>query len=303
MNEQIRLQPKSILDLIENQLALARKLQTVYDNRPDPKDFEGAMSDTKFADDYTKEAIEKDEKYVETTNAKIEEKNSSFGREELDRREIGFAHGEMLQAMVVDQLNKGWLKEFKAVMTSAFDDLNVGADAVLKHKTGQYLAASFDFTICDKKIYHKLEKVWERNIEKGSIPNIKYYEDPDTHEKGKIIAPKFIIGASYEDMEEMAKSYLDGTEDKLKNHKFQYMIIEQMYEQLVNYMNYFDHHRDDARLDFANKEYKKVYLTIQRIRDNFQREGKINNVEFLEYCKKSKALAEIRSFNKIKEAA
>jgi hypothetical protein len=303
--EKRTLRQDSILDKIENQLILARKLQEVYDKRPDPKSFVGAMVGTKFADQYTAEAVKKDEDYISETRKKIEEQNRKDGLSEFERKEGGFALGEMLQSMVIDRLNNGWLDEFKAVMTSDFDDLKIGADAVLKHKTGQYLAASFDFTIAsqEKNIYNKLSGVWKKNVESGSIPTIKYYEDPDTHEKRSILAPKFIIGASRQDVEDMAKYYIEGREDELSDHKFQYMIIEQMYEQLVSARNYFDHHQDNEKLDFSRKHYQKIYDTVQRIRDKFQRENKINNVDFYEYSKGSPALAMMRNFTIMKEAA
>ena len=105
----------SFLDKMENQLILARKLQNVYEHRPDPKNFIGAMADTKFASEYTKETIKENEKYVTETRHKIEEQNRSSGLENFQKQEGGFALSEMLQAMVVDQLNKKWLEEFKAI--------------------------------------------------------------------------------------------------------------------------------------------------------------------------------------------
>lgn len=302
----IKPREKSILDNIENQLILARKLSGVYDNRPDPRDFIGSMADNpKFAGEYTKEAIEKDEAYVDYTRKKIDEKNSSHGLHDLQRQEGGFALGEMLQAMVVDRLNKDWLEEFKAIMTSDYDDLKVGADAILKNKDGQYLAASFDFTITNKEktIYNKLADTWEKNVEKGNIPTIKYYEDPDTHEKRSILAPKFIISATRQDVEEMAGAYIENKEDALKDHKFQYMIIEQMYEQLVSVRNFLDNHPDEKQLDFSRRQYAAVYDTVQRIRDKLQREDKINNLEFYEYSKESPGLAMMRTFKISKENA
>lgn len=303
MFEKIKAKEPGFVEKIENQLILARKLQNVYEHRPDPKNFIGAMLETKFAEEYSEESIKKDEQYIIDTRKKIEENDRSNGLEDFQRKEGGFALSEMLQAMVVDRLNKDWLNEFKAIMTSDFDDLKVGADAVLKHKTGQYLSASFDFTIAsqEKNIYNKLSNVWERNVESGSIPTIKYFEDPDTHTKGKILAPKFIIGASKKDVEDMAKCYIENRESDLSDHKFQYMIIEQMYEQLVSVRNYLDHHQDNERLNFARKQYGNIYDTVQRIRDKFQREGKINNVDFYEYSKESRALATMRSFKIAKE--
>lgn len=294
---------ESILDKPENQIALARKLGNVYMKRPEIKEFIGAMAtDERFANGYTKEAIEKDELYVNTKRKEIEEQNSSKGRGELNRIENGFALSEMLQAMVVDRINTNWLHEFKAIMTSDYDDLHVGADAVLKHKTGQYLSASFDFTVTnqEKLIEQKLAKVWEYNVKGGSVPTIKYFQDPDTGAKGKILAPKFIIGASRSDVEDLAQSYLDGTTENLDTHKFQYMIIEQMYEQIVSVLDYFEKHKKDSeeykKLSFAHSQYEKIYTIVQRIRDGFNREGKIQNIDFYEYAKKSTALETMRRF-------
>lgn len=294
---------KSILDSLENQIALARKLENVYDNRPDPKNFIGAMKGTKFESEYDEESVKKDEYKVEDLRKKIDEQNSSHGKEILEAREGAFALSEMLQAMVVDRINKDWLNEFTAEMTSDYDDLITGVDAVLKNKDGHYLGASFDFTITkqEKVIEKKLESVWEKNIQSGNVPTIKYFEDPNTHKKGKIIAPKFIIGATKEDVEELATAYLNNNEKSLTDHKFQYIIIEQMYEQLVNAQNYFDHHADNIALDFAKGKYQQLYFVVQRLRDKFGREGKINNVEFYEYMQRSKALSTMRQFKILKE--
>jgi hypothetical protein len=295
---------ETTFDKPENQVKLARKLSSVYIKRPELKGFVGMMADDpRFASSYTKEAVEKDEQYVENVRKSIEEKNSSRGRDELDRLENGFALSEMLQAMVVDRINDNWLKEFKAIMTSDYDDLHVGADAVLKHKTGQYLSASFDFTVTnqEKLIEQKLAKVWEYNVEGGSVPTIKYFQDPDTGVKGRILAPKFIIGASKKDVEDLAQSYLDDKIENLNNHKFQYMIIEQMYEQVVSVLDYFEKHHDDPKLRFAHSQYEKIYIIVQRIRDGFNREDKIQNDEFREYSNKSIALETMKRFQMSKQ--
>lgn len=297
------IESEGILDKMENQIALARKLENVYDNRPDPKNFIGAMKGSKHENDYTEESVNKDKKYVVDKRKKFDEKNSSNGLQNLEAKENGFALSEMLQAMVVDRINKDWLNEFKAEMTSDYDDLAVGVDAVLKHKEGQYLGASFDFTITKQEVIieKKLKDNWEYSIEKGEVPTVKYFEDPDTHIKRRITTPKFIIGGTKEDVEDMARAYLNNDEDSLVNHKFQYMIIEQMYEQLVSALDYFDSHKDNTRLDFAKEQYEKVYTVVQRIRDRFSREGKINNLDFFEYKKKSPALETIRQFKYLKE--
>ena len=202
-------QEPSILDSLPNQLKLAKILENVYENRPDINSFVGAMAGTKYEKNYTKEVVEKDDLYVETTLANIDESNRSFGKENLEKIEGGFQLSEILQAMVIDRLNNHWFKEFKAIMTSTFDDLAAGMDGVMKHKDGGYLGLSLDFTVTNKgeNIYKKLAGEWE-NVEKGEVRTVKYFEDPDTKEKGCLLVPKFIIGASKKDVEELASAYL-----------------------------------------------------------------------------------------------
>jgi len=200
----------SILESLDNQLELARRLQPVYDRRPVLKSFIGAMPDTRFAAGYTPAAVSQDEEYVRQTLAKIESENSAHGPDNLNYKETGFQLSKIMQAMIVDRMNNHWFKDFQAIMTSVFDDLTVGIDAVMKHKRGGYLGVSFDFTVTNKdmNIYKKLEKEWERNVAKGNIQRVKYFEDPDTEKKGYLQAPRFIIGASKKDVEGLAQAYL-----------------------------------------------------------------------------------------------
>lgn len=292
----------SIANSVEKQLVLARKLGDVYGRRPEVSEFKGAMKGTKFESDYSAEVVAKDEKYVEEIRMKINESNSSLGRDILNKNESGFALSEMMQAMVVDQINKGWLEEFSAVMTSDYDDLKVGVDAVLKHKSGNYIGAAFDFTITsqEKFLEEKLKKGWEHSIEKGSIPVVKYFEDPDTHVKSRISTPKFVIGGTRQDIEEMAEAYITDNQEALKDHKFQYLMIEQVYEQLVTVLDYYENH-DDKQFSFAKAQYEKVYTIIQRMRDRYSRENKINNLEFYQYSQDSVALQTMRRIKHLKE--
>lgn len=289
----------SILDSFENQIALARRLEDVYSHRPDMKKFVGAVKNPKFAEEYTAEKVQQDIDYVERTRVAIEEKNSSMGQEVLNRSEGGFALSEMMQAMVVDRINNGWLKDFKAIMTSDYDDLRVGIDAVMKHEGGSYLGAAFDFTVSSRgeQIAKKLDTMWERNIEKGSVPKLKYFEDPDTHEKSSLLVLKFIIGGSKQDVEDMAKAYLAGDEATLGKHPFRYLMLEQISEQLRVILSFYEAHPDDQKLKFAYQQYQKIESVIEQAKKDIgYDEFKKGNTDFHAYAKESTALAEIKMF-------
>lgn len=292
---------ESILDNPEKQIALFRKLESVYNQRPDIETFEGAMSESKDASRYTKEAIEKDAMYVESTRRRIEEKNSSHGRQILDRNEMGFQLSEILQAMIVDRMNHHWFKDVKSIMTSDFDDLRVGIDAVLKHKDGGYLGAAFDFTVSSQEaiIEKKLIREWERNIKTGKIPTIKYFEDPDTHQKGSLLVPKFIIGASKKDVEGLATAYLEDNNELLENHPFKYLILQQIEEQLQTVLDYYETN-DLPNLSFAKKKYEQIQSLLRGMKKDIHADENMT-VDLHEYSKESVALDTMRRFRIMRE--
>ncbi len=308
MNEQFKPSIKnepSILESQQNQLLLFKKLETVYSNRTEDLDsFKGAMPGTKFENDYTSESINKDKQYVSYTRSKIEEANSSYGRDNLEHLEGGFQLSEILQAMIVDRLNKKWFKGCKSIMTSDYDDLRVGIDAIMKHERGDYLGIAFDFTVTnqDKKIYEKLQKNWSNNVEGGNIPTIKYFEDPDTKEKGRLLVPKFIIGASKKDIEELANAYITDNNEVLENHPLKYLILLQIEEQLQTILDYHEVNRSNIRFDFAKLQYEKIQALLRNIKNEIHTDEKMHeSIDLYEYTKSSIALDMMRRFRIMRE--
>ncbi len=288
---------EGILNSFEKQIALARKLEDVYKNRPDPKNFIGAMAGTKHENSYTAEAIQKEIEYVEKTKAKIEESNKKRGQEVLSLLESGFSLGEMMQAMIIDRINKGMFPGFKAVMTSERDDLH-GMDAILKAKGSGYLGASFDFTISGNstEILDKLEKNWSYGIEKHEIPTVKFFEDPDTHKKGSLLVPKFIIGGSKKEIEFFTYKYLNGEADDLDSHPFVYLMIKQIDMQLDAAIKFFVGNKDDSSFDFIHKEYLKIKSFINRLKEDVDYKTQVNSQEFLKYKSESIAYKTMKKF-------
>jgi hypothetical protein len=255
-------------------------------------------NDPKHAGDYTQEKINEDIEYVKETQRKIEEQNKQKGVEVLSMLESGFSLSEMMQAMIVDMINKGMFPNFKAIMTSERDDLRVGIDAVLKRSEGKYLGAAFDFTISGNTttIGDKLEGVWENNIEKHSIPVVKYFEDPDTGRKGSQLAPKFIIGGSKKEIEFFAKKYLEGNEAELNNHPFKYLMVKQIDEQLKAALKYFESKEGDQAFDFIKKQYKTIEIFIEELKTSIGYEDFVKTKEFFDYKKESVAHNAMRKF-------
>lgn len=299
----------SILDSLENQLLLAQKLKGVYNKRPILKSFEGAMKGTKYESEYTPEAIANDEAYVKKVQERIYEDNSSAGQERLDYLEGGCQLSEILQAMIVDQVNKNWFQKCKAIMTSIFDDLKAKIDAIIKHDRGGYLGMSFDFTIASKEkiLYNKLKREWENYTKDGKVQTIKYYQDPDTGEKGKLLVPKFIIGASKKDVEELAQAYLNNDQETLKNHPFKYLMLLQIEEQLQTALDYYETSEvapgyyevdnQEKNFKFARTQYEHIQTLLRRIKTEINFDKKTHEtIDLFEYIKNSVALNMMRRF-------
>lgn len=304
MNEQLtkKVEPE-FLNNSEKLLALFKKLEDVYKNRPEIDSFVGAMMGTKYENEYSQESINKDKTYVEKTRKEIDQENSSFGKQNLDKLESGFQLSEILQAMIVDRLNKNWFKEIKATMTSDYDDLG-GIDAVMKHENGGYLGVSFDFTVTSKEkiIYEKLNREWENYTEKGKVRTVKYFEDPDTKEKGRLLVPKFIIGASKRDVEELSNAYLDNNKELLENYPFKYVILLQMEEQLQTALDYYEINSNNKSLEFSKKQYDRIQTIIRKMKNEIHIDENIHkNIDLYEYTKQNISLDMMRRFRIMRE--
>ena len=293
----------SILDDVGNQLQLARKLETVYRERPDIGSFVGSMAGTKHEYEYSAHTVERDKEYVKTTRESIEEQNRSNGAEMLNRFENGFQLSEIMQAMVVDRMNKHWYKDTKAIMTSDYDDLRVGIDAVMKRGERGYLGMSFDFTVTsqDKIVYEKLNREWERNVSSGKIARVKYFEDPDTKERGGLLVPKFIIGASKRDVEELAQAYLSGNEEVLENHPFKYVMLLQIEEQLQTVLDYYETQGENETFKFAKAQYEHIQTMLRGMKNEVHIDEEMQKVDLYEHTKKSVALDMMRRFRVMRE--
>ena len=295
--EPISIKSNGILNNIEKQLSLARRLEKVYQNRPNPDNFIGAMSGTKLEGEYTKEKIEDDKKYVSDTKAAIEKSNKEKGLEIFSILETGFSLSEMMQAMIIDRINDGMFPNFKAIMTAERDDLKVGMDAIFKSRDTQ-MGASWDFTTSGNitTIQDKLEKVWKNNIEKHAIPVVKYYEDPDTHKKGSLMVPKFIVGCSRQEIEFFAQKYLENNEKALNNHPIKYMIIKQIDEQLQAALKYFDKNSSNTDFDFIKNQYKRIDTLLRSLKKEINYDDFVKTKEFFEFKKNSKAYQAMKNF-------
>lgn len=282
-----------------NEIELARILRKVYNNQPDMDDFKGAMAGTDLAFEYEAESIKHDYDYVEDRKRKIETVNSDKGQEHLSHLENNFVFAEVAQAMLTDLMNK-WLPDFKTIMTTEFDDLH-GVDIVTKYADGRYFGLALDATTAIKPdtINHKLQDNWERSILKAALPNVKYFQDPDTGEKGRISVPKFIIGISADDVEVMARAYLSKNEESLNFHPFRRVMLDQIEEQINCVLDFYDNTLEKNRPSnwlFIYKLYKKLYEVIRGVQSKLTISKIIDPMEYIENVKSNIAYSLMKEF-------
>ena len=274
--EETKKEKKIIKNLFENPETLKKlkeKLKPVYEHRPDPMHFIGIAKGTEFEKEYTQEAIEKDIKYYQISRLGIEMQNAQYGESLKDKNDSSFEHGEILQTIIIDRINNGWIPEMEAIMTHDIDDLKAGIDSVMQYKKEAYFGASFDMTISEKPeiIEHKIQKNWEYYVFKGKVPYVKYFEDPKHPEtRGRRVMPKFVIGGSREDLEQLTNAYLADDMTVLDMHPLKYAVIAQVDAQL------------EKILDFYNKPENILHFKFNHAREQY-----IRFKEFLNDIKQS----------------
>jgi hypothetical protein len=263
---------KNFFESPEALTAIKEKLSNVYTNRPDLKTFINGVKG-KYAELYTEESVNEDIKYVEMNRSLITIGNERYGESLTAKHEAGFEHGEILQAIIIDQINNNnWLPDMKGIMTSDYDDLKVGIDCALRYEKDTYFGTSFDMTISEKEevVEAKMQKNWDRYITKGKIPTLKYFEDPDNHEiKGRRSLPKFVIGGSRDDLESILTAYSNNDFESIANHSLKYTIIAQIDAQLTRDWEFYhaEENKDKQEFTFAREQYdrfKAVFDDIKR---------------------------------------
>lgn len=301
----------SVFDSPEKTIQLFRKLTNVYDNRPDEMSFIGAQDNNQNEDikkQYTKEAIQADIAYVAKRKKQIAEANASSGKAVLENNEESFQHSEIMQAMIVDCINEGWFGDMKAMMSSEYDDIAKGVDAIMQSKDAQrkntYIGTSFDFTLAEKPdhILKKLTKNWQRSVEEGKVPSVKYFIDPDTKEKRSLSLPKCIVIGTNQDIEELATAYLENNEQTKRNHPFRFTMIDQIEEQLDKAIVFFQQEKElrpdiGTKYDFAEKVYTGALASIRAMKKSINMQDTLTqHPEIYQTMKESKGTAIMRNF-------
>ena len=279
---------------------LKEKLRSVYDHTPNPMNFIGISEETENEDFYSEQTILNDIQHVKEVRSFIDSEDAKYGESLKKRREAGFDQSEIFQIMIIDQINKGWVPEMIGSRTYDFDDLE-GSDAVFQYKKKSYFAASFDMTINQEKeaIENKLQKNWERYIVTGILPRVKYYEDPENSKnRGKRIMPKFIIGGSNEDLEQLTDAYLNNDLESVAEYPLKYTIISQIEIQLDKILDFYfsPENIDNPKFDFARKQYTRFEDFFEEIKNSVDYYNKMDTDEISEHRENNAIYKVCKSF-------
>lgn len=152
--------------------------------------------------------------------------------EEIRRIEESFQNNEqqkyktelssLLEAVLADQIeSNNWLGEnTEIVPASRYDDIKNGVDIVSIYReedSEEYLGLGVDVAFANdkKNIISKLDNI-KFALKNAHIPNLKYFEDPNTGEHKSLLVPKVVVGTRQSSAEKLLKTWGGDSIDRNK---------------------------------------------------------------------------------------
>lgn len=254
-NKPINFQPKPLSENKELMIRiLDQKSKTVDNFRPKEKD---------FSDLYTEEEINSD-------LLEIKHLKTIWDSEEKTEREIYLREvADIYEGVITDQIEaNSWFGDnCETYLTTLYDDKKNGVDVVsifTQAESKSYLGLGIDVTFASNKdaLEKKLESV-KQCIRNGTLPTLKYFEDPDTKEHKKIYLPKVIIGSRLSSAEKLIELW--GSKDpnrnkKLQEHPVQSKIIMESIYQLEYFYKFAINLSENTKEDGMAKKYKDIAI-------------------------------------------
>jgi len=222
------------LDRSFGESSFLRQLDEAYDRALGDLNDE-IINEDSFVDLYSDRTVEDDKAYVERMEKKFQEQNSP----EVER---AIQMGTIFEAIIHEQVElNDWLGEDVTTRkASRFDDIKNGVDTIaeIEHETStSHLALAFDVTY-GKHVVNKIERI-KREIEQGTLTEVKYFESSDETIKGKLSkVPRVVVGADKETLKELTDLWMNRKNKDLAVHPIQLQIIDEIVMQLGTYRDY-----------------------------------------------------------------
>lgn len=127
--------------------------------------------------------------------------------------------------------------------TAEYDDVFSGADFVVTFEdedTGEFFNLGIDATTsADRAVIDRKEEKIIRNLSRGEMTGIKYFEDPDGN-RGPAFMPRIILGLDAKNTLEMQKLFVESP-DKAEYAREATDFLESAGDQLLHFINYVLH--------------------------------------------------------------
>ncbi len=249
----------------------------------------------KFREMYTDKFVDIDLEYIQDKEQEFEEE-ASFSKKEVKRR------GEIMEAVTIFNLSN-WLGEnVTARKASRFDDIRNKIDAVVEidqETSREIMALAIDVTHvsgADRnsgQIGRNLEKKLlsiKKEIEKGRLGTIKYFESSDGTFQGKLSQiPRVVVGVDTRTLMQLVELWINDKEEEIENHSVAFQVIEEMIMQLETYLEY----AKEIKQNKVQKALERQLKIIQKIQADKIANSNESEIDF-SYREKDRAFQEIK---------
>jgi hypothetical protein len=198
---------------------LEEQLARFNADRPKPEDFD---------DTYSSEVILEHQRKLKKLKKKIAKQESQNPTDPE-----GVFYGQILE-MIVHDFGNAWFPG-TFTRTSEYDDYVRKSDLVLEIQTdsGEILQIILDVTTSPQSALSKLEHIEERNFFFNDFPHsIKHFESDKNNVRGKLTAPRVIVGTTRDEVLGLGKLYAQYAQ---ANHNHEYDIKKKVLNEITHH--------------------------------------------------------------------
>ena len=214
------------------------------------------IEEKNFEDLYSEKIVAADLEWVRKEEERFEREDTS---EQKEARKIS----TIFETLIYDQAEMSeWLgKSAITIKSSRYDDIKNGIDLIIEFPDSEGASASHLALAVDITLSNELEKKMNgirRDIERGELSNIKYFESETLSIRGeKRNVPKVVIGADSKMLNQIIDLWIrqdKESKNRLGNHPIQFVLLEEVMLQLEKFKDYAEKFKQDK----VSESYDKV---------------------------------------------
>jgi len=228
------------------------------------------MDDPAFLTIYEQSQINEDKKYVQALEKDFDQSNSDLAKK---NKKIG----TILEALLYNQIEQNLIlgMNVHTISTCKYDDYHNKVDTVMEllpEESDEYkhLALAYDATLTSNTdaLTKKINTI-KRDITNGRLANVKYFKSENSDKLSLENIPKLIIGIDMINLESVIRLWRatmnneKGSNEKLINHPFRLIIIDQIILQL----EYFVEYANSVNQKDVAREYERILDFFKDLND------------------------------------